>query len=247
MVSEAWTNPWSPPAVPGGPGDSVKSPLYVAVVGNTGSGKSTLVRRLADQLDVTPVIAIDERDTHHPFLDRLFEDPARFAFELQVNFMIQRVLIVKRWLAAGVQVVMERSHYDDPVFINHLAAMGLVTEEETAAYLKLWDSLEKRLPPPDLVVYMRVPSAVSIERITAAEDAGERPREFASESQKHAWVEAWWRWYEVKMKGLASDNSIGPCLLFLDGTKSLDELTEEVEGRLHQFAPTPDRSLARPV
>jgi deoxyadenosine/deoxycytidine kinase len=194
-----WQDVWSPP-----PAITKTSshPNYIAVIGNSGSGKSTLVTRLANELFTDRVIAIDERTTHHPFLDRLFYDPVGYSFELQVNFMLQRVLIARRWLDAGVHVVMERSHHDDPIFIEHLFGAGLVNAVERDVYLQLWEALDARTPVPDCLIGLSVPSQESVRRITADEQAGRRPREFPSEDAKTRWLDSWAQLYEARFDAL---------------------------------------------
>ncbi len=198
---------WSPP-----PAIDIRMPKsarYIAVTGCSGAGKSTAVNRLAqDIFGGHNVVAIDERDTHHPYLDRLFHDPARYGFELQLNFMIQRLLIVRRWLDAGVNVVMERSHLEDPVFIEHLFNIGVVDQHGKDAYLAISAVLEKRHAPPDVLVAMSVSPSTAFGRITKAEEEGERPREFDSDDQKLAWLTSWAQLYAQRFVELSELESI---------------------------------------
>lgn len=203
-------------------------PSYVAVIGNSGTGKSTLVKAIAGHLSPDrPTIGVDERLTHHPFLDRLFWSPEEFSYELQVNFMLQRVLIVRRWLDAGVNVVMERSHLDDRIFIEHLYAQGLVSVDERKTYLDLWDRLLRRTPVPDLIVALKAPPEVCVARITADEESGGRPREFRDEEQKRNWLAAWGRLYEDRINQLQGNPDIGGRLLVADARLDVAALTGE--------------------
>jgi deoxyadenosine/deoxycytidine kinase len=201
-------NPWIVPKVQA----ADPAPRYVAVTGNTGSGKSTLVRAIAAALarEQSPAIGIDENSLHHPFIDRLFHAPEAYSFEIQLNFMLQRVMMVKRWIDAGYTVVMERSHLDDPVFIRHLLERGYVGEREHNIYMDLWRALERRMPLPDLLVYLSVSPDVSVQRLTAAETEGRRPAEFPDERTKKEWVSTWWRLYEERARELQNDPRYGP-------------------------------------
>ena len=67
--------------------------------------------------------------------------------------MLQRALIVKRWLTAGYHVLMERSHVEDLIFIRHLHAEKLVTKEEHDVYVSLWEMISDRLRLPNLIIF----------------------------------------------------------------------------------------------
>jgi deoxyadenosine/deoxycytidine kinase len=197
-----------------------RRPLYICVSGNSGSGKSTLLRLLGQHIQdsLGNTIAIDENSLHHPFIDRLFHDPEAFSFEIQLNFMVQRCLVVKRWLAAGYNVIMERSHPEDLIFIRHLLAENLVTKQEHDAYTAMWEALAGRLRWPDLIVFFDLPSDISLQRLNEAEDTGLRPREFPNEALKKKWLESWQHLYKDRLRELQRDPSIpGPRLIVLSG------------------------------
>jgi len=211
---------WKPPSA----GDAAAG-KYIAVIGNTGSGKSTVVAKLRRDVGaIRPAVGIDERSTHHPFLDRLFHDPGRYSYELQLNFMIQRVLLVKRWLDAGFTVVMERSHLDDRIFIEHLKAQGLADVSEANAYLQVWSALASRMPLPDAVIALQVPVAVSVQRITRAEQTGARPCEYSSERQKVEWVTSWAEFYSARIAELSADPRMARRLMLADENTAYAEI-----------------------
>lgn len=197
-------------------------PLYICISGNSGAGKSSLLDTFADKvrLHKEKVIQIDEKEIHHPFIDRLFHAPARFGFEIQMNFMLQRVLVVKRWLDAGYSVIMERSHYDDLIFAKHLKMQKLINNFEYDSYAKLWHAMKIRCNKPDAIIFLSVPPDVSIARITADEDSGVRPREFRDEEHKRDWITSWYQRYEEHFTELASDQSLKGILLRSDTTSS---------------------------
>ncbi|HFP1361402.1 TPA: deoxynucleoside kinase, partial [Escherichia coli] len=68
--------------------------------GNSGVGKSTLLRRMSKELfKVDPdTVAIDEKSVHHTLLPYLFDDTSNYGYLIQLNFMIQRALLIKSWL-----------------------------------------------------------------------------------------------------------------------------------------------------
>ena len=62
-------------------------PLYVAVEGPIGVGKTTLVNRLNERLGASLVLEVVEEN---PFLSSFYEDPDRYAFQTQLFFLMSR-------------------------------------------------------------------------------------------------------------------------------------------------------------
>jgi deoxyadenosine/deoxycytidine kinase len=197
------TDPWE--ICPLGADDS---PLYVTVIGNSGSGKSSLLKRLAIAMSEfsRSLIAIDESSIHHPFIHRLFFDPDLFALELQFIFMLQRVTAVKHWLTNKHSVLMERSHYDDIIFPRHLLREGHITYVEYESYANAWKTLECRLRKPDLIFFLDVPYEESLRRITEDESTGRRPREFPDEVTKERWITSWFVLYQERFREMQDLN-----------------------------------------
>ena len=169
------------------------SPTYLAITGNTGSGKSTVVADLAKNLrsQLLPVVGLNERSIHHPLLPLMFHKPKQYAFGIQLNFLIQRHLLVYRWLELGYIVIIERSHLDDYLFMQTHLELGNITEQEFAAYDVLFHALAARLPDPDMILFLDASPELSLERLKASEDIGERPREFPDEQTKETFVREW--------------------------------------------------------
>lgn len=184
-------------------------PLYICVSGNSGAGKSTFVKLLAEHLIAkeAATIAIDEKSLHHPFISKLFFETASFGFEIQLNFMLQRAMLVRHWLSDGYNVVMERSHLEDLVFIRHLLKMGYVNPREHDAYLELWHCIDQRLPLPDLMIFLDVTPEISLARLHEDELTGRRPPEFPNEDTKHEWIHSWHRLYLDRIEELKRDLS----------------------------------------
>lgn len=231
IITSADNRVWEPP--PAGQ-RYARAPKYVAVIGCSGSGKSTAVRRLAgDAFDPTePVIAIDERDTHHPYLDRLFLEPAEYAYELQLNFMLQRLLIIRRWQDAGLHIVMERSHHDDIIFARQLLATGLIDLGQFKLYESLWRTLGERATLPDAIVCLSVSADEAVRRVTADEQGCGRPKEFANEEQKHDWISAWSRRYDELFQEIVDDRSLRHRAAVFTETSNYETILEFVRERL---------------
>src|SRR5262249_19664730 len=137
----------------------------------------------------------NEREFHHELLPRMFADPQLFALPIQVNFLIQRGIFLLRHLGDGYQVVMERSHYDDRLFVEDHYARGNIALAEFDAYMTLSKWIETRLRPPDIHVLLNVCPETSFLRIKQSELAGERPAEFPDDETLRSYIASWHQRY----------------------------------------------------
>lgn len=208
---------------------------YIAVSGNTGAGKSTLVSALAQALQptVSSVVSVNERSLHHPLLQLMFQDPPTFAYGIQLNFLLQRHLCLLRWLSLGYVVVIERSHLDDCLFMETHLAQANISQAEMDAYQQLAHVLFQRIQDPDILVYIDVPPEISMHRLEQAELSGERPREFPNDVVKERFVHAWYRKYYQHIQQLKSDAKAGKrfqhtAFIDLDGRRPTAECVHEV-------------------
>ena len=184
---------------------------YVAISGNTGSGKSTLIRIIRDKAEQAAInaIDIDERALHHPLLVLMFHFPKEYGLLIQLNFLVQRHLMLYRWLNIGYTVVMERSHLDDKLFVDNLLDERCITEEEYEAYVRLANVLDNKIPEPDIYVYLDVKPEVSIRRLKISEEEGERPKEFPDEKTKLSFVSSWYQRYNTLYSKLVAEKRDG--------------------------------------
>jgi deoxyadenosine/deoxycytidine kinase len=206
------------------------SSRYIAVSGNSGTGKSTLVGAIAREAHRRGqnVQAINERLLHHPHVPSMFAEPELFALPIQLHFMVARHLALIEALRTGGTVVIERSHLDDQLFVDQHCADGTISHAEADAHGAIWRALAARLPPPDLMVLLDVPAEVSIERILADERAARRPKEFPDRATLEHYVRSWHPRYERFHAILAADPTQPPRTLHLNGGGDCDEMATHV-------------------
>ncbi|SJN55062.1 Deoxyguanosine kinase [Vibrio ruber DSM 16370] len=196
-----YTPPWASSELPD---IQDAHPVYIVLSGNSGVGKSTLLRSISTHIyeNNSRTIAIDEKSLHHPLLQDLFDKPATYGYPLQLNFMIQRVLLVKSWLDKGVNVIMERSHIEDYIFANFMYKQKYISREQHQAYMSLWHQLTDIIPDPDVIVYMNFPPEFSLKNLSNDESKGIRPREFPDEATKQRWIHGWGEEYQSLIDNL---------------------------------------------
>lgn len=137
---------------------------YVAVAGNIGVGKSTLVALLCHHLGWQPFY---EPVAENPYLEDFYRDMRAWAFHSQIFFLTHRLRAHRQLLDHPTSVIQDRTVYEDAeVFALNLYRQGLIQERDYRAYRELYEVLTEFLPPPDLVVYLRATVPTLLERIS---------------------------------------------------------------------------------
>jgi deoxyadenosine/deoxycytidine kinase len=126
---------------------------FVAVAGNIGVGKSTLVNLLSVKLGWQPFF---EPVGDNPYLADFYTDMSAWSFHSQIFFLTRRLLSHRKLIDHPTSVVQDRSVYEDAeVFARNLFMQGNMQERDYQTYQELYRVLTHFLPPPDLVVYLR--------------------------------------------------------------------------------------------
>jgi deoxyadenosine/deoxycytidine kinase len=132
-------------------GDSVKH--FIAVAGNIGVGKSTLVDLLAQRLEWAPFY---EPVGENPYLADFYADMTAWSFQSQIFFLTRRLLAHRQLLDHPTSAIQDRSVYEDAeIFAHNLYIQGHMAERDYQTYRDLYQVLTRFLPPPDLVIYLR--------------------------------------------------------------------------------------------
>lgn len=145
---------------------------FVAVAGNIGVGKSTLVTMLCRRLSWQPFY---EPEGENPYLADFYQDMRAWSFHSQIFFLTRRLRLHRQLLDHPTSAIQDRSVYEDAeVFARNLYRQGLINERDYGSYRDLYQVLVDFLPPPDLVVYLRASVTTLMERIQSRGRAYER-------------------------------------------------------------------------
>lgn len=125
----------------------------IAVSGNIGTGKSTLVSFLTRHFPIKPLF---EPNEENPYLKDFYADMPRWAFHSQVFFLIRKFHLHQEMSQSPEPMILDRTIYEDAeIFATNLARMGTMTKREFKTYMDLYRTLVELLRPPDLMVYLR--------------------------------------------------------------------------------------------
>ena len=135
----------------------------VLVAGNIGAGKTSLTERLGARLGWRMAY---ESVADNPYLPDFYADMRTWSFHLQIFFLGHRAQQYLEMAKLDQSVILDRSIFEDAhIFARALHHMGNLAERDYLAYRRLFDLVVSRLPPPDLLIYLRAPVAVLMDRI----------------------------------------------------------------------------------
>ena len=145
---------------------------FIAVAGNIGVGKSTLVKLLSENLGWTPFY---EPVTENPYLADFYADMPAWGFHSQIYFLMRRLRIHRKLMDVEGSVVQDRSVYEDAeIFAHNLYLQDAINARDYETYHELYHVLVEFLPPPDLVIYLRASVPTLLDRITKRNRSYER-------------------------------------------------------------------------
>jgi len=136
---------------------------FVAVAGNIGVGKSTLVTLISKRLGWEPFY---EPVGENPYLVDFYQDMRSWSFHSQIFFLTRRLRAHRQLLDHPTSAIQDRTVYEDAeIFAHNLYQQGQMDERDYLSYRELYQVLSEFLPPPDLVVYLRSPVETLVDRI----------------------------------------------------------------------------------
>jgi len=141
---------------------------YVVVEGLIGVGKTTLCRLL--QAERGAELFLEPAATN-PFLEPFYQDPERYAFPVQMFYLINR------WRQQSA--IRQQDLFSTLVVSDYLMEKDRLFAEKTlpADELELYDrfagALGEQTPTPDLLIFLDAPTEVILQRIERRRAPGE--------------------------------------------------------------------------
>ena len=198
----------------------------VLVAGNIGAGKTSLTERLAARLNWD---AGFESVSDNPYLSDFYADMRAWSFHLQIFFLGHRAAQHKAMAGGPRSAIIDRSIYEDAfIFARALNELGNLSERDYRAYRRLYDLVVDGLPAPDLLIYLRAPVQMLVDRISRRA----RPIEAAITAEYLGLLD---RYYDEWL----ADFNVCPVLTirsdsldFVHRTEDLDVVVQRIEDRL---------------
>tara|TARA_A200000113_G_scaffold220761_1_gene231424 strand:+ start:693 stop:1319 length:627 start_codon:yes stop_codon:yes gene_type:complete len=137
--------------------------MFIGIAGIIGAGKSTMSENLAEKLTFK---AYKEPVDDNPYLQDFYQDMKQWGAMMQVHLLFRRFeqhqQIVWNMEKGAVQ---DRTIYEDTIFARMLHEAGYIDQRDYETYLGHFNIMKRFLVYPDVLIYLRVSPAVSMQRI----------------------------------------------------------------------------------
>lgn len=126
---------------------------FITIEGNIGAGKTTLATALHQKYASRLIL---EEFADNPFLPKFYENPAQYAFPVELFFMAERYKQLKELITA--QDLFNSITISDYLFTKCLLFAKLnLPADEYRLYQRLFDIIHQQLLQPDLLIYLHAP------------------------------------------------------------------------------------------
>ena len=126
---------------------------FITIEGNIGAGKTTLAGLLSNKLNARLVL---EEFADNPFLAKFYENPAQYAFSVELFFMAERFKQLKDLLSQ--QDLFQNVTVSDYLFTKCLLfAKVNLPVDEFRLFQRLFEMMQPQLLQPDLLIYLHAP------------------------------------------------------------------------------------------
>lgn len=137
---------------------------YIVVEGPIGVGKSKLIQILQERLSAKTF-----QDTSNPFLPSFYQDMEKYAFQVQLYFLLSRF--------QQQQEIAQGDLFSSTILCDYLFqkdrlfASLTLGSAEFALYEKVYSLLKGTIATPDAVIYLQADADAILDRLSAQEES----------------------------------------------------------------------------
>ena len=125
----------------------------IAIAGNMGSGKSTLVEFLSRTYGVKPFY---EPNDENPYLADFYKDMKRWAYQSQLYFLSNKFRLHQELDRQPGVVALDRTIFEDAeIFAMALMQMRKISKRDWETSQSFYGAILDAIHPPDLMIYLR--------------------------------------------------------------------------------------------
>jgi deoxyadenosine/deoxycytidine kinase len=125
----------------------------IAIAGNIGAGKSTLVDFLSRTYGIAPFY---EPNDDNPYLKDFYRDMRGWAYQSQLYFLSSKFRLHQELDRQPGVVALDRTIFEDAeIFATALHQMRKISKRDWETYRALYEAILDAIRPPDLMIYLR--------------------------------------------------------------------------------------------
>ena len=123
---------------------------FVCIEGNIGAGKTTLAKLLAEEFGGSIIL---EKFDDNPYLSKFYEEPEKFALQLEVSFLLERYQQLNRILSEPN--IFSNFSVTDYMFEKCLLFAKInLNKTDYQLYRHFFHLVSKKIPKPDIIFYL---------------------------------------------------------------------------------------------
>ena len=168
---------------------------FIAVAGNIGAGKTTLVEFLCQTYGFRPFV---EPNLLNPYLDDFYADMERWAFHSQISFLSHKFRLHMELMSEPSTVVQDRTIYEDAeIFARYLHDRGQMRARDFGTSNELYKAMRTALAPPDLLICLKCSVRAIRRRVKKRGRANEQDIPLAYLKQLNELYDQWFESYDL--------------------------------------------------
>ena len=173
---------------------------FIAIAGNIGAGKSTMVSFLSRRFGLCPLY---EPVDDNPYIADFYQDMNRWAFNSQIFYLSRKFALHLEAQKSEKRVILDRTIYEDAeIFVENLKRRRGIAKRDYDTYMELYQTIRSELQPPDLVIYLRCSVRGVRRRIKNRGRASEMAIPLSYIQRLHAQYEDWFERYDLGPKAV---------------------------------------------
>jgi deoxyadenosine/deoxycytidine kinase len=198
----------------------------IVVAGNIGVGKTSLTERIGARMGWTTGY---ESVSDNPYLPDFYADMKTWSFHLQVYFLGHRARQYLELANDPQSVILDRSIYEDSyIFARALYHLDNLSERDYLAYRRLFDLVVNSLPAPNLLIYLKAPVEVLMQRIQRRARGMETGISLDYLALLDSFYDDWLKAFDLcPVLTIRTDN-----LDYVNQTKALETVTQRITDKL---------------
>jgi deoxyadenosine/deoxycytidine kinase len=140
--------------------------MRIEVIGGIASGKSTLAAALGD----AGMQIVAEEFSKNPFFEQFYKDPAGYAFEAEITYLLQHYSAIKCGLTLGNGALAA----DFSLALDLAYAFVTLDSDDRQIFLTVLERIIDKIGVPNLIVKLDCSAEVEFERIRARNRVAEQ-------------------------------------------------------------------------